>query len=140
MTLGRSMRLLHFIMFFALVATAFGQGIAHSDDFLISVRGLAPGARLKDALIVPLSLPLPEYPAELIRAGIAGEASIRFHVTDAGTVGEIELLKLSQREFAGPIKEGVARWRFQAYAVDGITKIRRSAWFACRIQFRRDEE
>jgi TonB family protein len=134
------MRLSRLIIFLAVAAAAFGQGITHTDDFLVSVRGLAPEARLKDAFIVPVSLPLPEYPAELIRAGIAGEASIRFHVTDVGAVGEIEVLKVSQREFAEAIKEAIARWRFQAYAVDGITKIKRSAWFACRIQFRREEE
>jgi TonB family protein len=136
------MRTLSIISLIALLATSvWSQGISHSDDFAVAVRKLAPEVRIKES-IVPVSLPLPEYPTEFIRAGISGEVSIRFFVGEDGNVSEIAFLKVSQREFVAPVREAVARWKFQAYTStpDGVKTTRRSVWMACLIQFRHEEE
>lgn len=59
-----------------------------------------------------LEMSLPDYPWDMQRAGIPGEVRVNFVVTRSGTVTNAEI-KASSGEFAPPVQEALARWRFK---------------------------
>jgi TonB family protein len=133
------MRTLKTIIVLFVASVACAQGIWHSLDFAVAVRGLQTETRIKE-LITPIALPMPGYPLDLARAGISGDANVRFLVKGDGSVGEIHVLAASQSEFRAVVSEAIARWRFQAYTPDGKQKVEKAVWMKCRILFRREEE
>lgn len=82
----------------------------------------------------PLDAPLPAYPPEMARAGLAGEVILRFVVKTDGSSNEISVVRSSHREFESTAKEAVARWRFsRPPPSDGHTV--ESPVLECRVVF-----
>jgi TonB family protein len=107
-----------------------------AEDYGIFVRHLRP--ENAPATAASLSLPLPAYPAELLRAGIEGYVSVRFLVSTDGAVTQVEIIAASQREFAAPVRDVVHTWRLtRSPAVSGAMA---PCWMQCTIVFRTHEE
>jgi TonB family protein len=71
-------------------------------------------------------------------AGISGEATVRFLVRKDGSVGEVTLVKSTQREFADPTMEAARRWKFEP-PKHRHTQASTQVWMTCRVMFKRDE-
>ena len=54
----------------------------------------------------------PEYPYELKRQGIEGEAVLEFIVNDKGDVLDVNVISSTHREFESPAVQGVQKWKF----------------------------
>lgn len=82
--------------------------------------------------------PMPVYPFELVRAGIAGEVVVRARVGTDGIVREATIVKSTQREFELPTLNAVERWRFFEFLDPGV-KERRGMIVDCHLVFDFDE-
>ena len=82
--------------------------------------------------------PLPWYPYEMVRAGIAGEVVVRAWVDADGLVREARIVKSTQREFEAATLNAVERWRFFEFLEPGV-KERRGMVVDCRLIFDFDE-
>ena len=69
----------------------------------------------------PISQILPEYPRELRKGLVTGDATLRFTVTAQGKIVDLQVVKFSQREFADAAKIAVQKWVF-APGVDADRK------------------
>lgn len=54
----------------------------------------------------------PQYPAELLRAGLSGEVRVRFMVNAAGEVLSPHILYSTHPDFAGAVLKVIPLWRF----------------------------
>lgn len=55
----------------------------------------------------------PQYPFEMKRAGISGEATLQFIVDSRGDVRDIIVIKSTHREFEAPSIAAVQKWKFK---------------------------
>jgi TonB family protein len=113
--------------------TACAVVAARAQDQSILLRNLRAEEPQKARVFIPAALPLPCYPAEMLRANLEGDATLRFQVQPDGSVSEVSILKETMREFGEPAKEAVARWRF---ALLPAAKVEGAVWMQCRILFR----
>lgn len=82
----------------------------------------------------PIEVPLPAYPSEMARAGIAGEIILRFVVNADGSTGETSIMRSSHQEFEPAAKEAVSRWRFSRLS-QGDVRTETPAVLECRLVF-----
>jgi len=82
--------------------------------------------------------PMPIFPSEMIRAGIAGEVVIRATVGADGLVRATTVVKSSMSEFESPALAAVQRWHFFEF-LGPNTKDHRGLILDCRIRFAFDE-
>jgi TonB family protein len=120
------------------VRNSVAQGYTPTYDHSIAVLELAPEERGKGRAL-PISLPLPPYPAEMLRAHIRGEATIRFLIQEDGTVTDVSVVSTTQREFGDPVKESATRWRFRPLDQRGVPVAVR-VWMKCRVVFKIEED
>jgi TonB family protein len=83
-------------------------------DALISVPALP-----KPSFPVPLRQTRPKYPAAMLRAGISGEVVVGFTVREDGSVGDLRIVRSSQKEFENAAKACVAQWRWKPAMLEG---------------------
>lgn len=62
----------------------------------------------------PLSLfqSLPIYPASALRAGVYGEATVSFVITDEGVVSDVKIESESAKDFGPASAAAILQWRF----------------------------
>jgi hypothetical protein len=106
---------------------------ARAHDFAVYVRNLHEEGLRRS--VSPVALPLPAYPADLVRAGIAGHVSFRFCVNADGSVGELSVLDAPLSEFIEPAMKAVASWKF-AVTSDATEKVPAISWMRCTFVFR----
>lgn len=70
---------------------------------------------------VPLVIPLPDYPPEMVRIGVSGEVKLAFTVMPDGTVTTVEA-KGTVEELAEAVRLMAPRWRFEP-SVDRISRL-----------------
>ncbi len=80
----------------------------------------------------PVDIPLPKYPSSLRKAGIHGEAVVRFRVRNDGKVHDLLVVEQSQREFGDEAATAVAKWKFEWLRRDNV---RVSGTIECRFSF-----
>ena len=117
-----------------LTASAFAQGAWPTFDHSLKVEIRREGS--SPILPIPVSIPTPSYPAEFARAGISGEAVVRFFVAADGGAKDPSTVSTTQEEFAAAVKTAVAQWKFKS---DG-PKRPLEVWLRCRVIFRKEEE
>lgn len=61
----------------------------------------------------------PQYPFELRRAGISGQADVRFIVTHDGRVIDVVVTKATDPAFGLAATEAVSKWKYQPAIKDG---------------------
>jgi TonB family protein len=69
----------------------------------------------------------PQYPFNLRRAGISGDALVRFIVTADGRVVDVTAIRATHPSFGAAAAEAVSKWRYQPALKDGQP-------VACRLQ------
>lgn len=62
----------------------------------------------------------PVYPAEAAARGLEGFVTVKFDVTEMGTVTNVTILESSHRVFEKPAREAALRSRFRPQVVDGV--------------------
>ncbi|HND60244.1 MAG TPA: TonB family protein [Opitutaceae bacterium] len=95
----------------SLVADARGTGFWLGYRYSVSVAFYPIDSRAAGYL-EPLSMPLPIYPPELMRAGVSGASSIRFSVSREGRVEQVEVTGATLPAFADAAKLAVKQWAF----------------------------
>ncbi len=76
----------------------------------------------------PLNMPAPRYPADALRAGVAGEVLVEFTVGTDGSVTDARVLRANpNRTFDREALNAVRRWRFEP--VDAPVTTRRTVAF-----------
>lgn len=128
------MRISIYLLFLATALGAFGQGAWPTYDHSLKIDIRREGA--SQILPIPVSVPTPAYPSELVRAGISGEATVRFFVSADGSTQDLSTVSATQDEFASAVKTAVAQWKFKS---DG-PKRPLEVWLRCRVIFRKEEE
>ena len=83
-------------------------------DELIKVPALP-----KPSFPVPVRQTRPKYPAAMLRAGISGEVVVGFTVREDGSVGDLRIVRSSQKEFENAAKDCVAQWRWKPAMLEG---------------------
>jgi protein TonB len=61
----------------------------------------------------------PDYPYDLLRAGIAGEAVLELTIDAGGGVRDVVVVSATQREFGEAARQAVLRWKFKPGKVAG---------------------
>ena len=84
------------------------------------------------------AMPMPLFPFQLVRAGIAGEVEVKLAIDRDGFVTEATVLRSSQKDFEAPTLVAVRQWRF-VEAVLPDAKAKSGAIVKCRIKFAFDE-
>jgi TonB family protein len=132
--------LFYFMLVAAVIAVRdiVAQGFSPSFDHSVAIRDLASDEKEKRRA-VPISLPLPAYPFEMMRANLSGEVAIKFLVREDGTAGEAHVISTSFPEFAEPVKEVVPRWKFQPVNSAGAPTVSK-VWMTCRVIFKMEDE
>lgn len=131
------MRAVLCLLLCTLTTAAFGQGAWRTYDHTISVKPRNVSGEM--GIAVPLSVPLPAYPTQMMSAGIGGEATLSFVVREDGSVADVAVVNASQQEFADPAKEAVAHWKFyppKHRHTQAPTKVKMTV----RIEFKMDDE
>lgn len=85
-----------------------------------------------------IELPLPGYPWELFRAGITGDVKLQFVVDPQGRVAQPQMTT-TIREFAPPVRDAIARWRFEP-GVDLETRLPVDVRMSLVLRFALPEE
>jgi protein TonB len=62
----------------------------------------------------------PVYPAGAAARGLEGFVTVRFDVTELGTVTNVEVLESTHRVFEKPAREAAHRSKFRPRVVDGV--------------------
>ena len=62
----------------------------------------------------------PVYPADAAARGLEGFVTLRFDVTEMGTVTNVTILESTHRVFEKPAREAALRSRFRPQVVDGV--------------------
>ena len=62
----------------------------------------------------------PVYPAEAAARGLEGYVTVKFDVTEMGTVANVTILESTHRVFEKPAREAALRSRFRPQIVDGV--------------------
>jgi TonB family protein len=106
---------------------------AQAQDFAIYVQNLREEGGRRS--VSALTLPLPVYPSDLIRARVSGHVAFRFRVNADGSVADQSVLEASQGEFIEPAKSAVARWRFTV-----ASDTTEETWMRCTLTFRANDE
>lgn len=121
------------------VGHVLGQGAYRGHDHSIAVRRLGPEGLSRGYNVLPVSLPLPAYPVEMLRAAISGDATLKFLVHEDGAVSEVVVISASQVEFSGPTKEAISRWKFRVHTERGESAPRK-VWMRCQVIFKFEED
>jgi TonB family protein len=87
----------------------------------------------------PKSVPLPEYPAEMIRASIIGEVTLDYTVAADGRVSEVTVVKASREEFQKAAFAAARTWFFNP-AVDLASSKPAPDRMRCKVRFSMTEE
>ena len=82
----------------------------------------------------PKVMPFPEYPAEMIRAGILGEVIFDYTVTSEGRISELVIVKASANEFKTSVSAVAQTWRFNP-AIDLASNQPVSVRMRCKVRF-----
>lgn len=61
----------------------------------------------------------PEYPIEMAAKGKSGFVTLKFTITDIGTIDDIEVLEYKGKSFVKPAKKALSKWRYAPKFVDG---------------------
>jgi TonB family protein len=72
------------------------------------------------------------YPPELLRLAIEGEVQARLTIEENGSISTVEILRVSQREFVGPVMERIRRCSFWPAKKDGLPT---RCTIRCKITF-----
>jgi TonB family protein len=115
------------------------QGYNPSYDHSIAIMGLGEDHNSAGKITSVVVLPLPPYPAEMLRVHIIGEVTVHFLVREDGSVTNVTTGAESQKEFAEPVRDAVERWKFGP-VVDRKTYAPTKAWMHCRIVFKIEEK
>lgn len=71
--------------------------------------------------------PQPAYPYEMSRAGISGDVTVEFIISEHGDVIDARVIRSSHREFEVSAMQAVMKWKFKAGRKDGkAVKVRAS--------------
>ena len=62
----------------------------------------------------------PEYPADLMKAGIEGEVFLSVTIDEKGQVQKVEALKTSDSRFVPAATDAVRKWEFAPCTKDGV--------------------
>ena len=73
----------------------------------------------KPSYPVPLRQTRPKYPSSLLRAGISGEVVVGFTIREDGSVGDLRIIRSSQKEFENAARDCVAQWRWKPAMLEG---------------------
>ncbi len=84
------------------------------------------------------TMPMPLFPFQLVRAGIAGEVEVKLAIDRDGFVKEATIVRSSQQDFEAPTLIAVKQWRFIEAILPGA-KEKLGALVKCRIKFAFDE-
>jgi len=87
----------------------------------------------------PKSVPLPEYPAEMIRAAVGGEVTFDYTVAPDGRVLEVTIVEASAEEFQRSISAVALAWVFNP-AIDLSSGRPVTARMRCKVRFTITEE
>lgn len=68
---------------------------------------------------VPTHQVRPNFPKELLPAGIGGDATILFTVRKDGSVTDVLVVKATDASFGTAASEAVSKWKFRPGLVDG---------------------
>ncbi len=82
----------------------------------------------------PQSVPLPEYPAQMIRAKLVGEVTVDYTVAADGRVSDVTVVKTSGEEFQKAVAAVVRTWVFNP-AIDLASSQPVSARMRCKVRF-----
>ena len=81
----------------------------------------------------PLAMQLPEYPANMLRYGVAGEAKIEFTVSEQGIVTALKITT-PRAGFETAVRDATRKWRFDP-RVDIETRLPAATEISLTIQF-----
>jgi protein TonB len=88
------------------------------DVFTVDQLSQGPAARVQ---------PQPAYPYEMSRAGISGDVTVEFIISEQGDVIDARVIRSSHREFETSAMQAVLKWKFKAGRKDGkAVKVRAS--------------
>jgi TonB family protein len=87
----------------------------------------------------PKTVPVPEYPAEMIRAAIGGEVTLDYTVATDGHISDITVVKTSDEEFKKSVSAVARAWIFSP-AIDLASGKPVSARMRCKVRFAFAEE
>lgn len=74
----------------------------------------APRTRVKNAPLVPISTPPPEFPDHAKRARISGHVIVTYTIGTDGLVGNVRVVESSpQGVFDRAVQAALARWRYE---------------------------
>jgi TonB family protein len=88
---------------------------------------------------LPKSVQMPDYPVELMRVAVSGQALIEFTVAPDGTVRDLKIVQAYSPAFGEAAKVAVTKWAFFP-AKDRRTGKAVSTIMQCRFDFRVEEE
>lgn len=115
----------------------FPQGVTFPFDHTVAVKDLAEEEKERASLSHPVTMPFPAFPPELLRAGVSGEASIRFQVHADGNVSDVIVMAASHDDFGGAARVAADGWRFSS-SVDRTSGKATKNRARCRLVFRVD--
>lgn len=87
----------------------------------------------------PKSVPLPEYPAQMIRAKLGGEVTVDYTVAMDGRVSDVTVVKTSGEEFQEAVTAVARTWVFNP-AIDLASSKPVSARMRGKVRFTITEE
>ena len=102
-------------------------------DHRVGVR-FWPQKESSSAVIVPRSMPLPVYPAELLRTAVNGFAKLEFAIGNDGSVRDVQAEADSDAAFVPVATAAVQHWTFQP-VVDQKASIPVTARMHCQFAF-----
>ncbi len=74
----------------------------------------------REALLIPVSTPKPEFPQQLLKKRHAGKVLVSLTVGAFGTVQNARIVESSHPQFAEAVQRAVTKWRYRPWkAVDG---------------------
>lgn len=88
----------------------------------------------------PKSIQMPEYPIELMRAGVSGDVTLSFLVTKYREVREINVEQAQFAELGVAAKNAVAHWTFSPGVLLDNRSQAVTSHMRCRFEFRATEE
>ncbi|MBI5766315.1 MAG: TonB family protein [Verrucomicrobia bacterium] len=117
----------------------YGGGYSGPGTPVVTLESVTPAAESPRGWPVPAA-PMPFYPMEMVRAGIAGEVTIRLTIGADGAVSSSRIVQSSQREFEHPVINATKLWRFRELPGLNNPESRSGMILDCRIRFAFDED
>jgi protein TonB len=88
----------------------------------------------QDGPLVAMVRVSPTYPTSMSTRGIEGWVTVQFDVLPDGTVGNVTVLKSSNRSFERSAIQAAGRFRFKAQVVDGVPQTTTGVQYRFRFE------